>query len=116
MHKVAKSVSEIQILLSLFLAIIKNQAGDVLNFLNHIHQYEYNTAHCFINMEKGHLMSQVVLNIDSSNSIDYDVFRYGLCDVCYIIDNYYKGIMEILFPTDPVRVAIGMPKKNKLIR
>ena len=61
-------------------------------------------------------MSQVVLNIDSSNSMDYDVFRYGLCDVCYIIDNYYKGIMEILFPTDPVRVAIGMPKKNKLIR
>lgn len=67
-------------------------------------------------MENGHLMSQVVLNIDSSNSMDYDVFRYGLCDVCYIVDNYYKGIMEILYPTDPVRVAIGMPKKNKLIR
>ena len=48
--------------------------------------------------------------------MDYDVFRYGLCDVCYIVDNYYKGIMEILFPTDPVRVAIGMPMKNKLIR
>ena len=61
-------------------------------------------------------MSQVVLNIDSSNSMDYDVFRYGLCDVCYFIDIYYNGIMEILFPTDPVRVAIGMPKKNKLIR
>ena len=47
--------------------------------------------------------------------MDYDVFRYGLCDVCYIIDNYYKGIMEILFPADPVRVAIGMPKKNKIL-
>ena len=96
--------------------IPQNQTGELLKLLNHIHQHEYNTAHCFINMENGHLMSQVVLNIDSSNSIDYDVFRYGLCDVCYIIDNYYKGIMEILYPTDPVRVAIGMPKKNKLIR
>ena len=96
--------------------IPQNQTGEVLKLLNHIHQHEYNTAHCFINMENGHLMSQVVLNIDSSNSMDYDVFRYGLCDVCYIIDNYYREVMKILVPTDPGRIAIGMPKKNKLIR
>ena len=96
--------------------IPQNQTGEVLKLLNHIHQHEYNTAHCFINMENGHLMSQVVLNIDSSNSMDYDVFRYGLCDVCYIIDNYYKGIMEILINVDPARIAIGIPKRNKLIR
>jgi hypothetical protein len=96
--------------------IPQNQTGEVLKLLNHIHQHEYNTAHCFINMENGHLMSQVVLNIDSKNSMDYDVFRYGLCDVCYIIDNYYKEVMKSLMPADPVRIAIGMPKKNKLMR
>ena len=94
--------------------IPQNQTGEILKLLNHIHQHEYNTAHCFINMENGHLMSQVVLNIDSSNSMDYDVFRYGLCDVCYIIDNYYKEVMKILVPTDPGRIAIGIPKKNKI--
>lgn len=94
--------------------IPQNQTGEVLKLLNHIHQHEYNTAHCFINMENGHLMSQVVLNIDSSNSMDYDVFRYGLCDVCYIIDNYYKEVMKILVPTDPGKIAIGIPKKNKI--
>lgn len=96
--------------------ILQNQVGDVLSLLNEIHQNEYNTAHCFINMKNGHLMSQVVLNVDSNNIMDFDVFRYGLCDVCYIIDNYYKDIMKILITTDPVRTAIGMPKKNKLVR
>ena len=95
--------------------IPQNQIGDVLSQLNHIHQHEYNTAHCFVNTENGHLMSQVILNVDSNNSMDYDVFRYGLCDVCYIIDNYYKDIMKILIPEDPVRIAIGMPKKNKVL-
>ena len=44
-----------------------------------------------------------------------DLLRcYGLCDVCYIIDNYYKEVMKILVPTDPGRIAIGIPKKNKI--
>lgn len=96
--------------------IPQDKIGEILEVLNHIHQHEYNTAHCFLNTENGHVMSQVILNLDSKNQIDYDVFRYGLCDVCYIIDNYYKDIMQILVPVDPVRVAIGMPKKNKLVK
>lgn len=96
--------------------IPKNKLNDVLNKLNDIHQHEYNTAHCFINTENEHLMSQVILNLDSNNHMDYDVFRYGLCDVCYIIDNYYKKIMQVLVNIDPARIAIGMPKKNKLFK
>ena len=65
--------------------IPQNQIGEVLKLLNHIHQHEYNTDHCFINMENGHLMSQVVLNIDSSNFMDYDVFRYVTSAISLII-------------------------------
>ena len=93
-----------------------NKIGDALCKLNHIHENEYNTAHLFINTENGHLMSQVVLNVDSNNRMDYDVFRFGLCDACYLIDNYYKDIMQLLINVDPARIAIGIPKRNKLIR
>ena len=96
--------------------IPKNKMNEVLLKLNDIHQHEYNTAHCFINVENEHIMSQVILNLGSNNGIDYDVFRYGLCDVCYIIDNYYKDFMKVLVNVDPARIAIGIPKKNKLFR
>lgn len=96
--------------------IPKNKMTEVLLKLNDIHQHEYNTAHCFINVENEHIMSQVILNLDSNNGIDYDVFRYGLCDVCYIIDNYYRDLMKVLVRVDPARAALGMPKKNKLFR
>ena len=96
--------------------IPKEKMNDVLHKVNHIHENEYNTAHLFVNTETNHLMSQVVLNVDSNNIIDYDVFRYGLCDICYLIDNYYKDIMQTIMKIDSSRRAIGIPKQNKLLR
>ena len=89
---------------------------EVLTKINHIHQNEYNSAHLFLNCENNHLMSQVVLNADSNNHVDYDVFRFALCDVCYIQDSYYNEIVKLLVGVDPARIAIGKPKKNRLTR
>lgn len=89
--------------------------AEVLSIINHIHQNEYSSAHLFVNTENGHLFSQVVLNADTNNCIDFDVLRYALCDACYLIDSYYQDFMKVLIDVDPVRMAIGKPKKNRPI-
>lgn len=89
---------------------------EVLMKINDIHQNEYNSSHLFINVETGHLMSQVILNADTEDIIDMDVLKFALCDVCYILDSYYPEFMHILVGADPARISIGKPKKNRLAR
>ena len=89
---------------------------EVMDKINQIHQHSYSSAYLFVNTENGHLMSQAIINADSGHKIDFDVFRYALCDVAYSLDGNYREIMSLLVAEDPVRISIGMPKKNRLIR